>query len=119
MYVIIVKMKPLPAKRKELILTLTSIVEEVRHRQGHLQAGIYQNLEDETSLLFVQEWATRQSAESLLSSDLFIVLRGAGSLTIQPPEFMTQAVGRLTAIEVEPLELLYQKEEQHNETEIC
>ena len=119
MYVVIVKMKSLAAKRKELMQTLTSIVKEVRKKKGFLRAGIYQDVEDEISILLYQEWVNHQSAEALFASELFTVLRGAGSLMCTPPEFMTLVVGPMSVTKVEQLEILHQQEEQNDETNIC
>jgi len=97
--VIFVKMKAWPVKRKELVQTLSSIVDQVRKEGGNLKAGVYQSIEDENELLLIEEWSNRKDADAHLDSDIFTVLRGAGSLMLQTPEIVIHAVDQSTIFE--------------------
>lgn len=84
----------LPEKRKELIQTLHSIVAHVIRIRGCLNAGFYQDVENENSFLVLEEWASHDDAEDHERSDIFTVLIGAGSLMLHPPEITVHTVNR-------------------------
>jgi quinol monooxygenase YgiN len=83
--IVLIKMKVLPVKRRELLLTLSSIVEQVRNQSGCLNAVVYQNIEDDNELLIKEEWSTPKDSDAHLASDLFTILKGAEGLMRQPP----------------------------------
>jgi quinol monooxygenase YgiN len=92
-------MRVRPEKRKELSQTLLSIVEQVRKEHGCLHAGFYQDGENETDFLVVEEWETRKDSDDHLRSDLFAVLLGAGSLMRRPPDIVIHTVDHSTELE--------------------
>ncbi len=92
-------MKVLPIKRRELLQTLSSIVEQVRFESGCRRAVVFQNVEDDNELLLIEEWSTQKDADAHQDSDLFTVLRGARVLMRQPPEIVITAVGQSTEFE--------------------
>ena len=92
MEIIFVKIKVLPGKRKELSQTIHSIVEHLRREKGCKHAGFYQDVENEDDFLMVEDWATRTDLDQHMASDIFTVLRGAGSLMQRPPEIVIHTV---------------------------
>ena len=88
-----------PEKRKELSQTLLSIVEQVRKESGCLHAGFYQNVDNETDFLVVEEWASQKDSDDHLQSDIFAVLLGAGCLMSRPPEIVIHTVSGWTELE--------------------
>ena len=89
-------MKVLPIKRREILQTLSSIVEQVRNESGCLKAVVFQNVEDDNELLLKEEWSTEKESDAHLDSDIFTVLRGAGGLMHQSPEIVITAVDQST-----------------------
>ena len=81
-----------PEKHKELSQTLHSVVKQVRKENGCLHLGFYQNGENETDFLVVEEWVIQKDADDHLRSDIFTVLLGAGSLMCRPPEIVIHTV---------------------------
>ena len=92
MVIIFIKMMVRPEKRKELSQTLLSIVEQVRKESGCLHAGFYQDVDNETEFLMVEEWATQKDADDHLRSDIFTVLLGAETLMRRPTEIVIHTV---------------------------
>jgi quinol monooxygenase YgiN len=97
--IIFVRISVRPEKRKELSQTLVSIVEQVRKASGCLQAGFYQNVDNETDFLVVGEWASQQDSDDHLQSDIFTVLMGAETLMRRPPDIVIHTVSRSTQLE--------------------
>jgi quinol monooxygenase YgiN len=94
-----VRMSVRSEKRKELSQTLLSIVEQVRKESGCLHAGFYENVDNETDFLVVEEWATQKDSDDHLRSDIFAVLLGAGTLMHRPPEIVIHTVSHSSALE--------------------
>ena len=99
MVIIFVRLKVRPEKRKELSQTLHSIVKQVRKESGCLHAGFYQDVDDETEFLVVEEWATQKDADDHLQSNIFTVLIGAGCLMLRVPEIVIHTINRSTVLE--------------------
>jgi quinol monooxygenase YgiN len=71
----------------------------VRKESGCLHAGFYQNVDNETDFLVVEEWATQKDSDDHLRSDIFAVLTGAGTLMHRPPEIVIHTVSHSSALE--------------------
>ena len=71
----------------------------MRKEGGCLHAGFYQNVDNETDFLVVEEWASQEDSDDHLQSDIFKVLLGAGSLMSRPPEIVIYTVSHSTELE--------------------
>jgi quinol monooxygenase YgiN len=96
--IIFIKINVRPEKRKELSQTLLSIVEQVRKESGCLHIGFYQNVDNETDFLMIEEWASQKDSDDHLRSDIFAVLLGAGTLMHRPPEIVIHTVSHSTEL---------------------
>jgi len=99
MVIIFVRINVRPEKRKELSQTLQSIMGQVRKESGCLHSGFYQDVENETEFLVLEEWATQKDSDDHLRSDIFTVLIGAGSLMHRPPEITIHTVSHSPELE--------------------
>jgi quinol monooxygenase YgiN len=66
----------------------------LRRERGCLHAETYQDVENKDAFLVIEQWATQKDTDDHLGSDIFTVLRGAGSLMRRPPEVVVHTVGR-------------------------
>ena len=104
MILVIIRMKVLGEKRKELSQTITSLIGSLRTEKGCRSCDFCRNVEDKNELYILEEWDTRENLNSHLKSERFKVLRGAMNLLQDPYEMMvysvtaeeekTEAVGR-------------------------
>lgn len=99
MVIVFIRMMVRPEKQKELSQTLLSIVEKVRKESGCLHSGFYQDVENENYFTVIEEWETQKDADDHLQSNIFTVLKGAGSLMRQPPEIVIHTVDRSTKLQ--------------------
>ena len=88
-----------PEKRKELIQTIRTIVQEVRRENGCVDSTFYQNYENENDLFLIEEWETRQALDDHLQSAGFTVLIGARSLLSRPAEIRIHSVSHSSGLE--------------------
>lgn len=92
MILLIIRMKVLAEKRKELSQTISSLMASIRTEKGCLRCEFCQNMEDENGLSFLEEWHTREDLKSHLRSERFKVLRGAMTLLKAPYEISFHTV---------------------------
>ena len=88
MILVIIRMKVLAEKRKELSQTIVSLIGSLRAEKGCLRCDFCQDMEDENELCILEEWDTRQNLNSHLKSEHFKVLRGAMNLLREPYEML-------------------------------
>ena len=92
MIFVIVRMKVLSEKRKELSQTIASLIGSVRTEKGCLRCNFCQNIEDANELYLLEEWDTQENLKSYLNSGRFRVLRGAMNLLKEPYEMTFHTV---------------------------
>jgi quinol monooxygenase YgiN len=86
MILMMIRMKVLPEKRKELHQALTSLVGSIRTQLGCGRCDFCVSAEDGNEFCLFGEWETREHLASHLESNLFKVLLGAMSLLKKPHE---------------------------------
>jgi quinol monooxygenase YgiN len=87
-----VKLKPLAAKRKELLQTLESLAAQTQTEKGCLESSLYQRAGDDGDFLLIGAWESRAALDDHLQSARFSVLMGAKSLLSGPPEVKIHTV---------------------------
>ena len=92
MILVIIRMKVLAEKRKELSQTIGSLIGSLRTEKGCRRCDFYRSMEDENELCILEEWDTRENLNSHLKSERFKVLRGAMNLLQEPYEMMLYTV---------------------------
>jgi quinol monooxygenase YgiN len=92
MILVIMRMKVLAEKRKELSQTIASLIGLLRTERGCQRCDFCQSMEDENELCLLEEWDTRENLNSHLKSERFRVLRGAMNLLQEPYEMMFHTV---------------------------
>jgi quinol monooxygenase YgiN len=97
MILVIIRMKVLPEKRKELSQTIVSLIGSIKREKGCRRCDFFGSMEDENSLCILEEWDTRENLNSHLKSERFRILRGAMNLLQEPYEmvFHTVAAGKM------------------------
>jgi len=92
MILVVMRMKVLSEKRKELSQTITSLIGSLRTEKGCRRCDFCRSMEDENKLYLLEEWDTRENLMSYLKSERFRVLRGATNLLQEPYEMMFHTV---------------------------
>jgi quinol monooxygenase YgiN len=95
MILVIIRMKVLAEKHKELSQTIELLIGSIKTEKGCRRCDFCQGMEDENELYIFEEWDTRENLNSHLKSERFKVLRGAMNLLQEPYEmvFHTVAAG--------------------------
>ena len=67
----------LPEKRKELFMTITSLLEQIRNQDGCRGYRFYGEATTQDSFMLIGEWETRNDWERHMHSEHFAVLQGS------------------------------------------
>ncbi len=86
MFKVVVHMRALPEKLKELTQTLADLVRSVRKERGCRSCDFYCGLQDESEVCLFEEWETSEQLDDHLRSDHFKVLLGTTGLLKAPHE---------------------------------
>ena len=93
MVLVIIRMKVLSEKRKELSQTIASLIGGIRSEKGCRRCDFFQSMEDENELCLLEEWDTQENLNEHLKSGRFAILRGAMNLLQEPWEMIFHPAG--------------------------
>ena len=88
MILVIIRMKALPGKRKELLQTFSSLIGSIRMDKGCNRCDACQSMEDENEILLLEEWDSEENLNIHLKSGRFRVIRGTKTLLQEPFKMM-------------------------------
>ncbi len=88
-----------PENRKELCLTIASLIDLIRSEEGCLSYRFYGETEDQNSFLIIGEWETQAAWGSHLNSDHFAILHGSLELLSDQPNVDFKLMTRVDGIE--------------------
>jgi quinol monooxygenase YgiN len=88
-----------PENRKELCLTISSLLGLIREEEGCRTYRFYGEAGDENSYLLLGEWETRHAWDEHLKSDNFAVLVGSLKLLGQNPNIDFELTSHVAGIE--------------------
>ena len=94
MILVIIRMKVLAEKRKELSQTIASLIGSIRTEKGCRRCDFCQSMEDENELSLLEEWDNQENLICHLKSGRFKILRGAMNLLREPYEMLFHTVFR-------------------------
>lgn len=92
MILLIIRMKVLSEKHKELSQAMTYLAGSIRTDKGCRRCNFCQNLEDEKDLLLLEEWDTEEHLNQHMQSEHFKVIRGTANLLEEPCEILFHTV---------------------------
>jgi quinol monooxygenase YgiN len=99
MILVIIRMKVLAEKRKELSQTIASLIGLIRTEKGCRRCDFCQSIEDENELCLLESWDAQENFMSHLKSGQFRILRGAMNLLKEPYEMVFHTVFHPAGIE--------------------
>lgn len=89
---VILKMRALPEKRRELKQTLQALMEPTRNEKGCLGYDVFEDIENKNSFCLVERWASRKDLDDHQRTERFAVLMGTRSLLEREPEIIVNEI---------------------------
>jgi len=90
-----------PENRKELCLTISSLLDLIKGEEGCCGYRFYVEAGDQNSFLLIGKWETREAWDHHLKSDNFAVLWGSLSLLADRPDVDFQLLSHVVGIEAQ------------------
>ena len=75
-----------PGKRTEILQTIKGIRDQLGRDTRCRQVKVYQDIDDENTFFFVENWLTERDLDDYLTSRLFRVLLGVTPILKEPVE---------------------------------
>ncbi len=66
-----------PDKRKELVITLNSLIDQIETEKGCKQYRYYREVRESDAFMLIGEWETRSDWDRHLRSENFTILQGS------------------------------------------
>ena len=99
MIVVRIIMNVLPAKQKEFMQTLLSLIETAGREKGCLRYDVFYGLKDNHIFNLIEEWKTREDLDRHILSERFSILLGTKSLLCEPPQIEIHTVSNSEGME--------------------
>ena len=81
-----IKLHGRPEKRREILLTIKGLVNQLNKGTNCNQVKLYQEIDDEDTFFLVEDWANGHDLDEYLTSQLFKVLLGVQPILEDPLE---------------------------------
>jgi quinol monooxygenase YgiN len=88
-----------PEHRRELCLTISSLLDMIRQEDGCRGYRFYAEQKDENAFVLIGEWETREAWDEHLNSDNFAVLLGSLKLLSDSPQVEFKLLSHVNGIE--------------------
>ncbi|MBP7937561.1 MAG: antibiotic biosynthesis monooxygenase [Phycisphaerae bacterium] len=89
-----------PAVRDRVVQSLLRMAGPARAVKGCTACGVFMDVEDDNTLLYVEEWETQAAVDERLRAEDLRVLLSALDLSSEPPVVRFEAVGETQGMEV-------------------
>jgi quinol monooxygenase YgiN len=86
MFFVAFKLKGKPEKRLEIVQSLQSIAHKVKQVEGCMDTCVYQDIKNENTFFFVEEWRKQRNLDDHMKSSLYAALLGTNGLLFNSPE---------------------------------
>lgn len=80
------KIKPLPEKKQEVVDILKSLQKELRMIHDCLDAEIYQTVEPDSNIFFLEQWRKKEALYRYIESELYMRALTVMELSAESPE---------------------------------
>ena len=95
-----IKMTVPPEKRKEVLQTLTLLLDVIRHERGCISCNCDVDVKAEEIILFREEWQSSEDLDTHRESGHFRVLIGLMTLLRKEPEITFNTIASTTEAEM-------------------
>jgi quinol monooxygenase YgiN len=99
MILAILRLRPLPDKKKDALEILESICTALRQKHGCMACQVYESYGAADCLLYVEQWASRELFERHVQSDLYLRVLNAMELSQETPLLQFHEAGTFEGIE--------------------
>ncbi len=86
--------------RQEIVSLLRSLIEPTRVESGCISCGLYADLQDPDSIVWVEEWSTEDALENHLRSTQYKKILAALEMSEERPDVRFNTVARTSGMQL-------------------
>jgi quinol monooxygenase YgiN len=96
----LIRMNPAPGMRRALLEVLKFAADQIRVKTGCSDCAVYEARDQRHTVLYVEQWHTKEELERHIRSDLYLRILAAIELSGEPPEISFHEVSETKGIEL-------------------
>lgn len=96
----LIKMKAAPGRRQPLLEVLRYVEGQTRLKQGCADCAVYEERDQRQTILYVEQWRTREELDRHIRSDLYLRILAAMELSSERPEISFHEVSETKGLEL-------------------
>jgi quinol monooxygenase YgiN len=96
----LIELEPLPNKREQVLELLQFSVERVRTQAGCLETGIYEDLQKNGVLVYLERWNSEEELHQHIQSKLYLGVLNAMELGVGLPKVSFHSVSETSSMEL-------------------
>ena len=96
----LIKMNAAPGKRQSILEVLRFVADQIRVKTGCADCAVYEARDQRHTILYVEQWRTREELDRHIRSDLYFRILAAMELSGGPPEVYFDHVSTTEGMEL-------------------
>ena len=100
MIIVTLRIKVPDNRRKEFLDSARLIIGPTKVQPGCISCKFYQDVDDPDSMLFVEEWSSREDYEHHIKSDTFRIILSLIDLSAEAPLIKLNTISKTEGLEV-------------------
>ncbi len=96
----LIKMTAAPGKRQSLLEVLRFVADQIRVKNGCVDCAVYEARDQKRTVLYVEQWQSREELDRHIQSDLYRRILTAIELSSERPEITFHEVSETKGLEL-------------------
>ncbi|HSB51945.1 MAG TPA: antibiotic biosynthesis monooxygenase, partial [Dissulfurispiraceae bacterium] len=96
----LIRMTVAPNRRRSILEVLRFVERQTRVKQGCSDCAVYEARDQSHTILYVEQWRSREERDCHIRSDLYLRILAAMELSSEPPEIFFHEVSETKGIEL-------------------
>ena len=94
------KLKPIPERRQAILDILRFVKERAQMKRGCLESGIYQECDEVPTILYLEQWGSKEEMDRHIQSDLYLRILNTMDLCGEEPDTFFHEVADTKGLEL-------------------
>ncbi len=100
MILLLIELKPLPAKRAEIIELLRFSADRLRTKPGCLGSAVYEACDERRTIFYLERWRSEEELHRHIKSNLYLAVLNVLDLAAEPPDISFNVVAQTKSMEL-------------------
>jgi len=96
----ILRLKPNPESRQDLLAILNSMRGPLNVRQNCLACELYETQEDDNNILYLEQWSSKEALYDHIRSDLYLKILMVMEMVVEEPNIYISEIASTQGMEL-------------------